>query len=135
MRETDNLWTQLFQDEPIKEISLRNLQTGVMSQILANPIDFQAKILMAQRRKWGLALLIVLFAAGFGLFGLIWFGGDWLFNVMRLALEEFQQKWILLSRLKLGLEFLWQQYVWSVMGFALVWVLFDGMRHKMLVKD
>lgn len=135
MRETDNLWTQLFQDEPIKEISLRNLQTGVMSQILANPIDFQAKILMAQRRKWGLALLIVLFAAGFGLFGLIWFGGDWLFNVMRLALEGFQQKWILLSRIKLGLEFLWQQYVWSVMGFALVWVLFDGMRHKMLVKD
>lgn len=135
MRETDNLWTQLFQDEPIKEISLRNLQTGVMSQILANPIDFQAKILMAQRRKWGLALLVVLFTAGFGLFGLVWFGGDWLFNVMRLALEGFQQKWILLSRIKLGLEFLWQQYVWSVMGFALVWVLFDGMRHKMLVKD
>lgn len=135
MRETDNLWTQLFQDEPIKEISLRNLQTGVMSQILANPIDFQAKILMAQRRKWGLALLIVLFIAGLGLFGLVWFGGDWLFNVMRLALEGFQQKWILFSRIKLGLEFLWQQYVWSVMGFASVWVLFDGIRHKMLVKD
>lgn len=135
MNETDNLWAQLFQDEPVNEVSLQNLKMGVMTQILASPIDFQAKILMAQRRKWGIALLAVLLATGLSFFGLIWFEGDWLLRLISHAPGWFLQQGKLLSQLIVGFEYLRQQYVWSFLGIASAWVLFDGIRHKMLVEE
>lgn len=135
MNGTDTMWTQLFQEKPINEASLGNLKTGVMTQVLASPIDFQAKILVAQRRKWGVFLLVVLLAAGLGSFGLIWFEGEWLLSLISHAPEWFRQQGRLLSQLILGLEYLWQQYVWPFVGIAFAWVLFDGIRHKMQVKE
>lgn len=135
MNEMDNLWVQLFQDEPLNEASLQNLKTGVMTQILAHPIDFQAKILMAQRRKWGAVLLAVLLAAGLGVFSLIWFKGEWLLSLIRYAPGWILQQEKLLSQLIIGFEYLWQLYAWPFLGMAIAWVLFDGIRHKMLVRE
>lgn len=135
MNETDNLWNQLFQEEPVNDASLQSMKKGVMTQVLANPIDFYSKLLMAQRRKWGTVLLVVLLIAGLSAFGLIWFKGEWLLSFIPQAREWLFEQEKLLSQLIIGLEFLWQLYVWPFLGIAIAWVLFDGIRHKMLVRD
>ncbi|AHF08393.1 hypothetical protein [Desulfitobacterium metallireducens] len=135
MNEMDNLWAQLFQEEPLCEASLQNLKTGVMAQILDHPIDFQAKILMAQRRKWGAVLLAALVVAGLGVFSLLWFQGEWLLSMIGYVPGWLLQQGKLFSQLIIGVEYLWQLYVWPFLGVAIAWVLFDGIRNKMLIRE
>lgn len=135
MNETDNLWNQLFQEEPVNDASLQSMKKEVMTQVLANPIDFYSKLLMAQRRKWGTVLLVVLLIAGLSAFGLIWFKGEWLLSFIPQAQGWLFEQEKLLSQLIIGLEYLWQLYVWPFLGISIAWVLFDGIRHKMLVRD
>lgn len=135
MNEMENLWAQLFQEEPICEASLQNVKTGVMTQILDHPIDFQAKILMAQRRKWGAVLLAALMVAGLGVFSLLWFQGEWFLSMIGYVLGWLLQQGKLFSQLIIGVEYLWQLYVWPFLGVAIAWVLFDGIRNKMLIRE
>jgi hypothetical protein len=111
------------------------MKKGVMTQVLANPIDFYSKLLMAQRRKWGTVLLAVLLIAGLSAFGLIWFKGEWLLSLIPQAQGWLLEQKKLLIQLFIGLEYLWQLYVWPFLGIAIAWVLFDGIRHKMLVRE
>lgn len=152
MNEMDDILTQLFQDKPVAQESLGTLRKGIMDQILSAPIDFQERILMAQRRKWGYVLLGILSAFSLTFFLITWFAGPWLqkglnlvsswlmINVPALGVfangwEWLVEKWVLLTRLKIGLELLWNQYAFSIMGILLVWVLFDGMREKMSLRE
>lgn len=134
MNKTDPILAQIFKEEPIKAASLQSLENGVMAQILAHPIDFQAKLLTAQRRKWGALLLAVMLIAGLGAFSLIWFKGEWLLSLMTFAPGWLFQQVKLLSQLMVGIEYLWQMYVWQFLGIAISWVLFDGIRHKLSIK-
>ncbi|WP_425805324.1 hypothetical protein ACHOLT_01585 [Desulfitobacterium sp. Sab5] len=134
MQEMDML-NRLFRDEPINEDSLQQMKMGIMNQILAKPMDFQAKILRTQRRKWGLLLLALFLFAGIGFFSLIWFEGNWLVREYINILSAFMEDVKAFGRLRVGLELLWQQYVWSFLGIAFSWVLFDGIHHKMFIKD
>jgi hypothetical protein len=152
MNGMEDMLNQLFRDKPIAQESLWSMRDGIMDQILSNPVNFQEKILIAQRRKWGIILLGVLSFLGTGLFLLTWLAGDWLKNglgqitawiltnvpglgVFVEGWKWFVEKWILLTHLKTGIELLWQQYAYSIMGIILVWVVFEGMRGKMMFKE
>lgn len=147
MNGMDNMMSQLFQDKPIDQESLRSLSDGIMNQILASPVNFKEELLREERRKWGLVFLSVLLSVSIGLFLIVWFAKDWLqqvlsqvslwvltsvpgFGVFMKAGEGFAEKWVLLTQLKTGAEYLWHQYAFSIMGIALVWVLFEGVRDK-----
>lgn len=135
MNKTDLLWGQIFEEEPINAASLQSLKNGVMAQIFAHPTDFQTKLLIAQRRKWGAILLAVLMIVGLGVFSLIWFKGEWLLSLVIYAPGRLFEQGKRLSQLMIGIEFLWQIYVWPFLGIAISWVLFDGIRHKMAIKE
>lgn len=152
MNEMDDMLSQLFQDKPIAQESLRSMRKGVMDQILSVPINFQEKLLVAQRRKWGFVLLGVLSILSLSFFLLTWFAGPWLqkglslvspwimTNVPALGVfvngwEWIVEKWVLLTQLKIGLEFLWHQYAISIMGVMFAWVLFEGMHDKMILRE
>lgn len=134
MQEKD-MWSPLFQDEPISEDFLQQMKMGIMDQILAKPIDFQTVILRTQRRKLGLLLLALLMVTGLGYFSLILFKGNWFFNELNDIFSWFWQYVRVFSHLRIGLELLWQQYVWSFLAIAFSWVLLDGIYHKMSIKD
>ncbi len=152
MNEMDDMLTQLFQDKPIPQESLGKLRMGVMDQILSAPIDFQERISIAQRRKWGYVFLGILSTFSLSFFLLTWFAGPWLqkgliqistwivtyvpaLGVFIKGWEWLVGKWVLLTHLRIGLELLWNQYAFSVMGILLVWVLFDGMRDKLILRE
>ena len=134
MQEKD-MWNPLFQDEPMSEDFLQQMKMGIMDQILAKPIDFQAVILRTQRRKLGLLLLALVLITGLSYFSLIWFKGNWFINELNDTYSWFFQYVRVFSHLRIGLELLWQQYVWSFLAIAFSWVLFDGIYHKMSIKD
>jgi hypothetical protein len=148
----DDMLTQLFRDKPIDQESLGKLRMGVMDQILAAPLDFQERISIAQRRKWGYVFLGILSTFSLSFFLLTWFAGPWLqkglsqlstwivtyvpvLGVFANGWEWLVEKWILLTHLRIGLELLWNQYAFSIMGILLVWVLFDGMRDKLILRE
>lgn len=152
MNEMDDMLTQLFQDKPIAQESLGQLRMGVMDQILSAPIDFQERISVAQRRKWGYVFLGILSMFSLSFFLLAWFAGPWLqsglsqlstwivtyvpaLGVFAKGWEWLVEKWLLLTHLRIGLELLWNQYAFSIMGILLVWVLFDGMRDKLILRE
>lgn len=152
MNEMDDMLSQLFQDKVIAQDSLLTMRKGVMDRILSAPIDFQEKLLIAQRRKWGFVFLGLLSLLSLSVFLITWFAGPWLqkglsliftwivTNVPALVVfmkgwEWWVEKWVVLTHLKIGLEFFWNQYAFSIMGILLVWVLFDGMRDKMSLRE
>ena len=152
MNEMDDMLTQLFRDKPIAPDALLTMRKGVMDQILSAPIDFQEKLSIAQRRKWGFVFLGVLSLLSLSIFLVMWLAGPWLqkglslvsswvvTNVPALVAfvsgwEWFAEKWVALTHLIIGLEFFWNQYAFSIMGILLVWVLFDGMREKMSLRE
>lgn len=152
MNEMDDMLTQLFRDKPIAQESLLTMRKGVMDQILSAPIDFQEKLSIAQRRKWGFVFLGVLSLLSVSFFLVTWFAGPWLqqglslvsswivTNVPALVVfvngwEWLVEKWVVLTHLIIGLEFFWNQYAFSIMGILLVWVLFDETREKMSLRE
>lgn len=152
MNEMDDMLTQLFRDKPIDQESLGKLRMGVMDQILAAPMDFQERISIAQRRKWGYVFLGILSTFSLSFFLLTWFAGPWLqkglsqistwivaylpvLGVFAKGWEWLVEKWVFLTHLRIGLELLWNQYAFSIMGILLVWVLFDGMRDKLILRE
>lgn len=152
MKEMDNMITQLFQDKPIAQESLWSMHEGIMDQVLSNPVNFQEKLLLAQRRKWGYILLGIILSFGMGLFFVAWFAADriqsglvqlstWIitnipsFEVFVEGWRWLAEKWILLSNVKMGIEIFWQQYAYSIMGIILAWVVFESMRGKVLFRE
>jgi hypothetical protein len=152
MNEMENILTQLFQDKPIAGEALQSIRQGVMSQILASPVDFRQKVLVAQRRKWGIFFLGILSALSLGYFLLISLAGSWLDKVFAYAnawiakilpaggflasqWEWLNGKWETLGNMRIGLELLWQQYSYSIIGILFAWVLFEGLRDKIVLKE
>lgn len=148
MKEMDEMLKQIFQDKPIAQESLQRMNVGLMHQILANPVDFQEKRLVAQRRKAGFIFLgsVIVLSVGFFLFN--WFFGPWLGEgLSNLALwlvanvpilGWFQDRWdwffdtiTILFNIKLGYQVLWGQYGLAIMGILFSWVLFEGIRDKL----
>lgn len=134
MQEKD-MWSLLFQDEPVSEDFLQQTKMGIMDQILVKPIDFQAVILRTQRRKLGLLLLALVLITGLSYFSLIWFKGSWFINELNDTYSWFFQYVRVFSRLRIGLELLWQQYAWAFLAIAFSWVLFDGIHYNMFIKN
>lgn len=147
MKEMDDLLKSVFQDKPIAQEPLQGMQARIMEQILASPVDFQEKLLVRQRRKWGTIFLSGLFALSLSIFLINWFLGPWLGGGLKLfvlwlaahipMLAWLQNRWdwfldtlTILSNLKIGYQFLWQQYGLAVMGILSSWVLFEGIRDK-----
>lgn len=143
MRETDDvLWTQLFQDKPISRRSLENFQAKLMADIVANPVNFKEEINLAERRKWGLGLLISLLFVGVTFGAFIWFKGDLVFQglglimIMISGLPNFSdlqqvghsilQDILLFSELKAGLGLLWGVVSWPILGVLAVFVIFSS---------
>ena len=152
MDEMENILTQLFQDKPIPGDALQGMRQGVMSQILASPMDFREKLLVAQRRKWGMIFLGILSVLSLGYFLLITLAGSWLdkaFSYTSVWIarilpaggflanqwEWLNGKWEALGSLSIGLELLWQQYSYSIIGILFAWVLFEGLRDKIVLKE
>jgi hypothetical protein len=152
MNQIDDMLTQLFHDKPIAQESLLKLHNGVMDQILAVPIDFKEKTLLAQRRKWGFILLSILTSFGLGLLLLTWLAGPWFETELTMAVawiitnipeldkysggfEWLSEKWTILSHLMTGVKYIWQQYAISIMGIILVWVMFEGIRAKQFLRE
>ena len=141
MKETDKaLWTQLFQDKPIPSTALEHFQTQLIAQIVANPVDFEEEIHLAQRRKWGIGLALSLMAAGlaFGVF--LWLERDMVYHGLNLVLvmlsgltyvSNLQQlgtriveNLLLLRELGTGLSLLWGVISWPILGVISVFVIF-----------
>ncbi|AGA68086.1 hypothetical protein Desdi_0553 [Desulfitobacterium dichloroeliminans LMG P-21439] len=148
MKEMDDMLKQVFQDKPIAQESLQRMSSGIMDQILAAPMNFQEQRLLAQRRKVGFIFLGTVVTLSFSLFLLNWFLGPWLSEGLKTIglwltanvpfLGYFLGRWDwlidtieILANIKLGFEFLWGQYGFSIMGILFVWVLFEGLRSKL----
>ncbi|WP_019849435.1 hypothetical protein [Desulfitobacterium sp. PCE1] len=149
MKEMDDILKSVFHDKPIAQEPLQGMRMRIMDQILAAPVDFREKRLAMQRRKWGIIFLSAFFVLSLSLFLINWFLGSWLgggLNTLVLWLTAnipilawFQDRWVwlfdtltILSNLKLGYQFLWQQYGLAVMGILFSWVLFEGIRDNKL---
>lgn len=141
MKETnDVLWTQLFQDKPIPRASLENFQAQLMSQIMAEPVNFGEEIRLAKRRKWGLGLAISLIVVGFSFGVFLWFESDLVYqglNVLLVMLygltyatsmqhvgQSILQNILLLGELKTGLGLLWGVVSWPLLGVLSIIVIF-----------
>ncbi len=141
MKETDKaLWTQLFQDKPIPSTALDHFQAQLMAQIVANPVDFEEEIRLAQRRKWGIGLALSLMAVGlaFGVF--LWLERNMVYQGLNLVLvmlsgltyvSNLQQlgtriveNLLLLRELGTGLSLLWGVISWPILGVISVFVIF-----------
>ena len=141
MKETDReLWTQLFQDKLIPNTALEHFQTQLMAKIMANPVDFQEEKRIAERRKWGLGLVVSLMVAGlaFGVF--LWFERNMIFqglNVFLVLLSELSfvsnlqqighrvvENFLLFRELGIGLSLLWGIVSWPLLGMLSVIVIF-----------
>jgi len=141
MKETDKaLWTQLFQDKPIPSIAMEHLQTQLMAQIMANPVDFKEEIRLAARRKWGIGLAISLMVVGlaFGVF--IWLERNIVFQwldmlwVMLSRLSYFSNlqqmgarllaNLVFLRELETGVSLLWGVVSWPILALLSVLVIF-----------
>ncbi|MHB8124475.1 MAG: hypothetical protein ACYDEJ_02325 [Desulfitobacteriaceae bacterium] len=139
MSETENLWSQLFQDKPIPEERLESLKLKVMSHILEHPIDFQRQLLLVARRRWGIILLGLLMISGFGLALLVYFKGYLLVELLEnlawfisgflpnswlsLLWENVRPNVILLTDLKSVIELLWYDYSWPLMSVLVLLVV------------
>lgn len=141
MKETDKeLWTQLFTDKPISQKDLDNFHGDLMTKILANPVDFGQEIRLAQRRKWGIGLVVSLIATGllFGTF--LWFKGDLIYDGVKLlflmfsgllSIFDLQQVWhqiqqdiITIQDLNTGLALLWGVLSWPILaGISVIIIL------------
>lgn len=139
MEERNDLWTQLFKDQPVPEGMLLNLQTRIMNQVRAEPVDFQQEIVIARRRRWGLLLVGSLLVIGAVFFMLIWWQG----NVMEEAVKDsiwriaglvpdfgFKNLWqviwpkiVMLDQLQLGIAYIWQEYASPFLGLTTLIVL------------
>ncbi len=114
MTDSEISWTQLFKDKDIPDNLLDNLQAKVMTQIFAQPVDFEEALLLVQRRRWGLVLGGSILAAGLLLLGLLWLAGMgalWQFFVPKLNL--------LVSMVK-GMELIYQEYSWALAGATVI---------------
>ena len=134
------LWTQLFQDKPIRNTALEHFQAQVMAQIVANPVDFKEEKRMAERRKWGIGLLISLMVAGLAIGVFLWFGRNIVFQGLNMLLVilsgltyflELQlignlivEKLVLLRELETGLSLLWAVVSWPILGVVSVFIIF-----------
>lgn len=141
MKEMDKaLWTQLFQDKPIPSTALDHFQTQLMARIRANPVDFREEIRIAERRKWGLGLVISLMVAGLAFGVLLWFERNIVFqgfNMLWVMLSgltyvsDLQQivyliveKLLILRELETGLSLLWGVISWPILGVVSVFIIF-----------
>lgn len=148
MKEMDEMFKQLFQDKPIAQESLSRMNVGIMDQILANPVDFQEKQLVAQRQKAGFIFLGSIIGLSISFFQINWFFGSWLgeglsnivvwlaANVPVLAWFQDRLDWFfdtltILFNIKLGYQVLWGQYGFAIMGILFSWVLFEGVRDQL----
>ena len=140
--ETENEWTQLFQDKPIPRVVLENFQAQIMAQIAADPVDFGEEIRLARRRKWGLGLAISLMVVGvaFGVF--LWFESDLVYLGLKVLLimlsglpfadnlhqvgHQILQGIMLFRELKTGLGLLWGVVSWPILGVLSVIVIFSS---------
>lgn len=142
--ETDEaLWIQLFQDKPISSTALEHLQAQLMTQIRANPVNFEEEIRIAERRKWGIGLVVSLMVAGlvFGVF--LWFGRNIVFQGLNVLLAMVSgltyfsylqqmghlvvENLLLLRELETGLSLLWGFISWPIFGVMSVFVIFTSM--------
>lgn len=141
MKKTDDiLWTQLFQDRPIPRETMGAFQTELMAKILAQPMNFEEEICLAQRRKWGIGLAACLMLTGvaFGVF--LWLGSDLVYRGLTILFimmsgfpyvsdllqvgNQIIQNILLLFELKIGLSILWGALSWPLFGFFSVMVVF-----------
>lgn len=140
MKEMDNMWTQLFQDKPIPQGKLVDLQTQIMAQVLAQPVDFGETVHLEARRKWGMALAIGLMVVGLSFTALLWYRGDLVYQALDVLLgmlsglpfvfrlqqlmQHAVQEVLLLHTLRMGLSLMWQMVSWPLLGVLSVIVLF-----------
>lgn len=114
MTQPDSMWTQVFQDKDIPGHLLDKLQSRVMARILAEPVNFEEALLLAQRRRWG-----VLLGGSILLAGLIFLG------VLVLVGAGASWEWLSLTRDVLitafkGMGLIWQEYSWSMLGVTVI---------------
>ncbi len=107
---------------------------------MSNPVDFGEEIRIAERRKWGIGLVISLMVAGlaFGVF--LWFGRNIIFQgfnvllVMLSGLTYFSylkqighlilENLLLLRELQTGIGLLWGLVSWPILGVVSVFIIF-----------
>lgn len=117
MIQPDNLWTRVFQDKDIPGHLLDKLQSNVMSQILAKPVNFEEALLLAQRRRWGLLLGGSILMAGLIFLGvLVLVGAGALWQWLSLTRD------LLITAVK-GMGLIWQEYSWSMQGVTVILLL------------